>query len=58
MSTVQDLIRFGIMLSAGGVYHGRRILREDSFHFFEENQLKEGTRDLSVMILNFFPLAF
>ena len=45
MSTVQDLIQFGIMLAAGGVYKGKRILQEDSFRFLEENQLKEGTRD-------------
>jgi len=45
MSTVQDLIQFGIMLSNGGIYKGTRILQEDSFRFLEENQLKEGTRD-------------
>lgn len=45
MSTVQDLVSFGIMLSEGGIYKGKRILQEDSFRFLEENQLKEGIRD-------------
>jgi len=45
MSTLQDLIQFGIMLSEGGVYKGKRILHEESLKLLEENQLRDGVRD-------------
>lgn len=45
MSTLTDLIRFGILLSEGGSYGGRQILQESSLHLFEENQLAPGVRD-------------
>lgn len=45
MSTLQDLIRFGIMLAEDGSYGRRQILQEESLRLFEENQLKPGMRD-------------
>lgn len=40
MSTVTDLIQFGIMLSQDGNYKGKQILKEHSLQLLEENQLK------------------
>lgn len=45
MSTLQDLIQFGIMLSQDGEYKGKRILQEKSLRLLEENQLKAGVKD-------------
>lgn len=45
MSTLRDLIRFGIMLAEDGSYGGRHILQEESLRLFEENQLEPGMRD-------------
>lgn len=45
MSTLQDVIRFGIMLSEGGCYGGRTILKEKSLQLFEKNQLGLEVRD-------------
>lgn len=45
MSTLQDVIRFGIMLAEDGCYGGRQILQEESVRLFEENQLEPDVRD-------------
>ena len=45
MSTTQDILQFGIMLSEGGSYGGRQILQEHTLHYFEKNQLEPGVRD-------------
>lgn len=45
MSTLQDVIRFGMMLAEGGCYGGKQILKESSIQLFEENQLEPGVRD-------------
>lgn len=42
---VGELAQFGMMLAAGGVYKGRRVLREESVRKLEENQLPDGMRD-------------
>lgn len=45
MSTLQDLIRFGIMLAENGSYGGKQILQEESLRLFEKNQLEPEMRD-------------
>lgn len=45
MSTLQDVIRFGMMLANDGQTNERTILRESSIRLFEENQLLPGVRD-------------
>lgn len=45
MSTLQDVICFGIMLAEDGSYGGKQILKEESLRLFEENQLGPGVRD-------------
>lgn len=45
MSTLRDIIQFGIMLSQGGNYKNRQILHESSIKLFEKNQLNENVRD-------------
>lgn len=44
MSTVKDLIQFGIMLSQDGNYKGKQIIKEHSLRLLEENQL-QNVRD-------------
>lgn len=45
MSTLSDIIRFGIMLAENGSYGGKQILQEESLRLFEKNHLKPGMRD-------------
>lgn len=45
MSTLLDLVRFGILLSEGGCYGGTQLLQESSIRLFEKNQLMPGMRD-------------
>ncbi len=42
---IGELVQFGMMLAAGGVYKGRRVLKETSVLKLEENQLPDGMRD-------------